>query len=176
MRLSPMDIQNHHFSRRLRGLDRAEVETFLQLVSEDFEALLRENDELRKRVRELESRVEELSGNEKRLQDTLVTAQALSEDLKRTAMREAEVMVSQAEIKAEKILDASHRRAAKLAEDIRELKRLRSRLGSSLRSSVETHFALLDTLLEDDAEEPDEAKIAYLARPEKKQVAPGGES
>ncbi|MDX1648958.1 MAG: DivIVA domain-containing protein [Myxococcota bacterium] len=173
MRLSPLDIQNHHFSSRLRGLDRAEVETFLQLVSEDFESLLRECEGLRKRVRELEARVEELSGNEKMLQETLVTAQGLSEDLKRTAMREAEVMVSQAEVQAEKILDASHRRASKLAEDIRELKQLRSRLGSSLRSTIETHLALLESLTEGGEEEPDEAKIAYLARPETKKAAPG---
>lgn len=173
MRLSPLDIQNHHFSTRLRGLDRAEVETFLQLVSEDFESLLREAESLRKRVRELEARVEELSGNEKQLQDTLVTAQGLSEDLKRTAMREAEVMVSQAEVQAEKILDASHRRAAKLAEDIRELKRMRSRLGSSLRSTIESHLAMLDSLSEGDAEEPDEAKIAYLGRAEGKKSSQG---
>lgn len=172
MRLSPLDIQNHHFSTRMRGVDRAEVETFLQLVSEDFESLLRECEAMRKRVRELEARVEDLSGNEKRLQETLVTAQGLSEDLKRTAMREAEVMISQAEVQAEKILDASHRRAAKLAEDIRELKRLRSRLGASLRSTIETHVALLETLTEGEGEEPDEAKIAYLARPKAK-ATPG---
>jgi len=42
MRLTPLDIQNHHFSSRLRGLDRAEVEAFLHLVAEDYESLVRE--------------------------------------------------------------------------------------------------------------------------------------
>ena len=36
---------------------------------------------------------------------------ALSEELKRTAIKEAEVLLGEAEIRAEKILDAAHRRS-----------------------------------------------------------------
>ena len=50
-------------------------------------------------------------------------------------------MISEAEVKGEKILDAAHRRAAKLAEDIREMKALRSRLAVALRTTIETHLA-----------------------------------
>ena len=91
MKLTPLDIQKHTFSHRMRGADPAEVESFLQLVSEDYEALLRERDRLKEQVALLEERVEELGRNEKMLQQTLVTAQTLSEDLKNTAMREAEI-------------------------------------------------------------------------------------
>jgi cell division initiation protein len=166
VRLTPLDIQNHRFASRWRGLDPMEVESFLQLLAEDYEALLRERDQLADRVRGLERRVDELSQNEKLLQDTLVMAQTLSEDLKRTAMKESEVMVSEAEVKAEKVLDAAHRRAAKLAEDIREMKALRGRLAAALRTTMETHLALLDTLTEPPAEEDPvlEGKVAYLTR------------
>ena len=166
MRLTALDIQKHPFTSRWRGLDPAEVETFLRLVAEDFEGLVRECDALREKVRALETRVEDLTGNEHALRETLVTAQALSEDLKRTAVKESELMISEAEVKGEKILDAAHRRAAKLAEDIREMKTLRSRLGSALRTTMETHLALLDTLSADPtAEDPVlEGKVAYLTR------------
>lgn len=165
MRFTPLDIQSHRFSTRLRGFDTAEVDTFLQLVAEDYESLLRERDALADRVRALESRVEDLAATEKALQESILTAHSLSEDLKKTAMREAEVRVGEAEVKAEKILEASHRRAARLAEDIREMKILRQRLGASLRTTIETHLALLETLTGTSEEEIDDGKVAYLARP-----------
>ena len=153
MRFTPLDIQNHRFNTRWRGFDAAEVEAFVRLIAEDFESLVRERDKLRQQVRGLEARVEELSTNERTLQDTLVTAQALSDDLKKTAMKEAEIRVSEAEVKGEKIIDAAHRRAARLSEDIREMRLLRSRLAGAIRATIETHLALLEGLAADDAEE-----------------------
>jgi len=165
VKLTPLDIQKHTFSQRMRGADPAEVESFLHLVGEDYEALMRERDHLRERIGQLEERVEDLSRNEKMLQQTLVTAQTLSEDLKNTAMREAEIRVTEAELQAEKVLEASHRRAARIAEDIREMKAIRGRLSAALRQTIETHLALVDTLGaidESDAGIESEGKVAYL--------------
>ena len=139
----------------------------MRLIAEDFESLVRERDRLRQQVRGLEARVEELSVNERTLQDTLVTAQALSDDLKKTAMKEAEVKVSEAEVMGEKIIDGAQRRATRLAEDIREMKLLRARLAGAIRGTIETHLALLEGLAADD---PDEEKgelprVAGLPRP-----------
>jgi cell division initiation protein len=166
VRLTALEIQNHRFASRWRGLDPAEVETFLRLVAEDFEALVRECGGLREKVRTLETRIEDLASNEHTLRKTLVTAQELSEDLKRTAVKESELMISEAEVKGEKILDAAHRRAAKLAEDIRELKALRARLGGAIRATIDTHVALLDSLTTEPSEEDPllEGKVAYLTR------------
>ena len=174
MRLTPLDIQNHTFSTRLRGFDPAEVEAFARLVAEDYESLVRENQTQRERIRSLESRLEELTGKERTLQETLVTAQAMTEDLKRTATKEAEVLISEAEVRSEKILDAAHRRAAKLAEDIREMKMLRSRLGTAIRTTIETHLSLLEGLSEDPVGEDPiaEGKVAYLTHQPK--AAPQG--
>jgi cell division initiation protein len=166
VRLTALDIQNHHFASAWRGVDPTEVRTFLRLVAEDFEHLVKEANGLREKVRLLEARIEDLAGNEHALRETLVTAQALSEDLKRTAVKESELMISEAEVKGEKILDAAHRRAAKLAEDIREMKALRTRLGAAVRSTIETHLALLDSLSAGATAEEDalDGKVAYLTR------------
>jgi len=154
VRITPLDIRNHPFGKQLRGYDREEVDAFLTMVAEDFESLVREAEGLRKAVAKLEGRVEEFTSNESILQETLTTAHKLSEDLKQTAIREAEATVGQAEIRGEKILDAAHRRAAKLQEDIREMKSLRGRIASVVRSTIETHLTLLDGLSKDP---PDEA-------------------
>jgi cell division initiation protein len=165
VRITPLDLRNHAFRRRMAGYAPEEVDEFLRLVAEDYEAALREIERQRERATRLQQRVEVLGANEQVLQDTLTTAQKLAEDLKRTAMKEAEVRVSEAEIKAEKILDAAHRRAAKLAEDIREMKQLKTRLSASVRASIETHLGLLEGLATNPPDDPLlEGKVAYLTR------------
>lgn len=154
MRLTPNDIENHCFASRLRGLDPEEVRTFLSLVAEDFAELVRENQDLRERIGGLEARVGDLEAQERALRETLMMAQALAEDLKRTAVKESEVMIGQAEVRAEKILDAAHRRAARLSENIREMKALRTRLASSVRNTIETHLQMLEGLSVDDSAAP----------------------
>jgi len=174
VRLTPLEIQKHSFPTRLRGLDRAEVEGFLRLVAEDYESAVRECEGLRERVLELSERVAELAQNEKRLQETLVTAQTMSEDLCRTAARESEVRIAEAEVKAEKIVDAAHRRAARLAEDIREMRGLRKRLGTALRTTIQTHLSLLERLYEEPAELEASGRTGAIDLPSSRRAA-GGE-
>jgi cell division initiation protein len=165
LHLTPLDIQNHHFAQRLRGLDPEEVRAFHRMIAEDFETLIRESERLREQIRELEARVEDMGSREELLRHTLVTAQEVSEDLRRTAAKEAEVILAEAEVRAEKVLDAAHRRVAKLAEDIREMRTLRIRLGASVRSAIETHLALLEGLTGELPEDPVlDGKVAFLAR------------
>lgn len=166
MRITPLDIRNHAFPRRLSGYDREEVDTFVRMVADDYEAALRQLQTLREQASRLEARVQELAANETLLQQTLTSAQSLSDDLKRTAMKEAEVMVSEAEVQGEKVLEAAHRRATRLAEDIREMKLLRRRLAAALRSTIENHLGLLESLAEEAPSEDEaiESRVAVLSR------------
>lgn len=152
MRITPLEIQNHQFSRRFSGLDPEEVSTFLKMVADDCQGLVRENEQLRDSVHQLEKRNTELASGEKILRETLVSAQGMAEKLRETAVAESDVLLSTAEIRAEKILDASHRRAATLSEEIRELRGLRTRVASSLRTTIATHLSLIDRLDQDDDE------------------------
>jgi len=93
VRITPLDVRNHPFRRKLSGYDREEVDAFLRMVAEDYEGVLREAEGLREQVVKLETRVADLAANETVLQETLTTAQKLSEDLKRTAVKEAEVVI-----------------------------------------------------------------------------------
>jgi cell division initiation protein len=177
MRISVLDIRNHTFPRRMNGYDREEVDGFLRMVAEDYEAALRDAQAQRDQVRKLEVRVEDLAANEEILQQTLTTAQRLSDELKRTAVKEAELLVGEAEVKAEKILDAAHRRAARLAEDIREMKQLRSRLAAAVRAAIETHLGLLEGLAERGEEDPGlEGRMAHLVPSPRDAKAPAKET
>jgi cell division initiation protein len=162
MRMTPLDIQNHRFAGRWQGYDKSEVDAFLELLAQDYESLVHEVELLRETVRSQELKLTELQANEGVLRETLTTAQGLAEDLKKTAAKEAEIRIGEAEVRAEKILDAAHRRAARLAEDIREMKGLRTRLAAAVRTTIETHLSLLEGLAAPDEEDGGEEKIAYL--------------
>jgi cell division initiation protein len=169
MRMTPLDVQSHKFAHRLRGFDPEEVEAFLRIVSEDYESLVLENDSQADRIRRLEARLEELSAQEALLKETLLSAQAMTEELRASAERDAALRLAEVEVRAEKILDASHRRAARLAQDIREMRTLRTRLAESFRSAAETHLSLLETLETDPEQDPliqglVEGTVAYLNR------------
>jgi hypothetical protein len=68
-------------------------------------------------------------------------------------VKEAEVLIGEAEIRGEKVLEAAHRRAAKLSDDIREMKLVKMRLSAAVRSAIQTHLELLETLASDPPEE-----------------------
>ena len=163
MRITALDIRNHRFPRQMGGYDREEVDTFLRMVAEDYEAVLRDAQAKRDQILKLETRVDDLASNEEILQQTLTTAQRLSDELKRTAVKEAEVRVGEAEVKAEKILDAAHRRAARLAEDIREMKLLRTHLAAAVRAAIQMHLDLLEGLAEGGENDPQlEGRMAHF--------------
>jgi cell division initiation protein len=164
MRITPLDVRNQHFRRRLSGINPDEVESFLALVSEDYAGLVRENEGQVERIRQLEKRVDQLVADERLLKETLLTAQAMTADLRQAAIKESEILVGEAEVKAEKILDAAHRRAAKIGEEIREMSGMRTRLTEALRTTLQTHLALVDGIAEASLEQEQEATVTYLAR------------
>jgi cell division initiation protein len=183
--MTPLDVQSHQFAHRLRGYDPDEVNAFLRIVSEDYESLVLETESQKDRTRRLEARLEELTAQEQLLKETLLSAQAMTEELRGAAEREAELRLAEVEVRAEKILDASHRRAARLAQDIREMRALRSRLAESFRSAAETHLSILETLEADPEQDPliqglVEGTVAYLQRdsrsPKRKKADPEVES
>jgi cell division initiation protein len=157
MRLTPIEIRQHRFSTRLRGFDSHEVESFLQTVVEDFEEVVRENAQLRRETERLARDLEEHRSRERTILETLTTAQSVVDQLKRTAVKEAEVLVSEAEVRAEKIVSQADVTRAELAHEIAELRHLRSRLALELRQTIEGYTSLIDAYEESAAEDaPDE--------------------
>ncbi len=125
--MNPLEIRQHRFHTRLRGFDPGEVDTFLEAVVSDYEEVVRENAHLRQETEELRREVERLRGKETSIQETLTTAQQVVEGLKHTAIKEAEVLVGEAQLKAVKLLHEAEERRQDLRRDILELEQLRNR-------------------------------------------------
>ena len=150
MRLTPIEIRHHRFHSRLRGFDRHEVEAFLETVVADFEEIVRENAQLRREAERLGRELELHKSRERNIQDTLTTAQGVVDQLKRTAMKEAEVMITEAEVRSEKLLKQADERRAELTREVAELRHLRGRLAADLRHTLGSYATMVDAYEPDD--------------------------
>jgi cell division initiation protein len=154
MNITPLDITQKQFRKVFRGLDPEEVEAFLTLVAGEFEGLVREAAALKEAAHRKDEELAEHRGRERALQETLVTAQRASEEIRESAHREAEITLSDAELQAEKIVQSAHGRFLRIVDDINELKRQRVQFEAGLKTLVESHLKLLEAFREAPREEP----------------------
>lgn len=144
MRITPLDIQQKQFKVKFRGLDMEEVYSFLELIREEFEEILKENTMLKEKVSLLENQLEEYRKIEQSIRDTLMTAQKLVEDYKENAKREAELIIREAELKAENIIKEAQEKVVKIHEDIVDLKGIRRHFKEELKRLIESHLRMLE--------------------------------
>ncbi len=143
MRITPIDIRQQSFTRRFRGFDRQEVDTFLDDVAEDYEQLVKENGLLKEQLQALEERSRGIEQREKMLQDTLLTTQRLAEEMKDGAKREANLLVREAELQGDKLLEEARAEEAKIKAEILALKRTRRQLAEGLRVTLDMYQRLV---------------------------------
>jgi cell division initiation protein len=144
MRLTPIDIQQQHFHRAWHGVETREVQSFLDLVAQQVSELVRENGELRVELRRMGQELDEHRNREETLREAMLTAQRAIDEIREQAKKEAQVVIADAELRAEKILHNAHGRAAKLVDEINDLRRRRTRFVEELRGILNTHSKLLD--------------------------------
>ncbi|MDO8746504.1 MAG: DivIVA domain-containing protein, partial [Thermodesulfovibrionales bacterium] len=118
MRITPLDIQQKQFPMKFRGFDVEEVYAFLEVVREEMEDILRENASLKEAVQRAESQIKDFKDMESTLRETLITAQNMVEDYKTNARKEAELLVREAELRAETMLKEAQEKVIKIHEDI----------------------------------------------------------
>jgi cell division initiation protein len=165
MNITPLDVTQKQFRKVFRGLDPEEVEAFLGLVAVELESLLKDVAALREDTQRKSEELVEHRGRERALQETLVTAQKASEEIRDAARKEAEITLADAELQAEKIVQAAHTRFLRIVDDINELKRQRIQFETNVRTLVESHVKLLDAFREPSREDA----VKYI--PAKKRAA-----
>ena len=175
MRITPLEIQQKQFKHIfLRGLDPEDVQLFLEIVRTEFEELVKENNSLKDELRRRLGEIEEYRDRETTLKETMMTAQRISEDIKTNAKKDAELVVSEAMVQADKIIQGAHGRLLTIVEEINELKRQRITYESSLRSLLAAHSKLLEATLEANAEQTKrDEKVQFFAKKIKKAASEG---
>jgi cell division initiation protein len=159
-----LEIQKHEFSRKWKGIDPVEVESFLALIAEEMEEIARANAELETRVRHLQEENSEHRERERILKETLLAAQRASEDIRAAAQKQAEMVVREAQQSGERLTHSALQRAAEIEKAIHELKIQRANFRLQLQKMLE----LFQHVLEFDREEDEKDRpLSYLTRKEK---------
>jgi len=163
MNITPLDIQQQKFKTRIRGFDVREVDAFLEQMANGIESLQRTHVELQEEVRRLELEIQGYRKREETFKRALLNSQKVLDQMKDNARKSAELIIAEAEVKAEKILNKAHNRLAQLHEDISELKRQRMQIEVQIGSIIESHSKLLEISKESIKEmDEEDAKLKLL--------------
>lgn len=115
--LTPLDIQKKEFRRVFRGYSGEEVDSFLDRVSQDYENLLRENQELKEKIAQTEQSLARYREIEEVIKNTMVMAQKNADELKQNAEKEAGIILDRARIEADQLAREAEQEAAALLKD-----------------------------------------------------------
>ncbi len=144
MKITPLDIQQMVFKVGFRGYDKEEVNRFLEELAETVEELNRDNAVQREKIVFLEQQMAELKRTEATLSNTLVSAQSLAEDVKRSAQREAELVVKEAELKAGEMMRQARVELTNTQRDLTALQKQRLLMVERLRATLRTFERMLE--------------------------------
>jgi cell division initiation protein len=150
MALTPLDIQKMRFPQKMRGYDPTEVENFLALVAEDLAAKSTELDKTERENRYYRQRLEETEQREHQLQQTLLRAQKVSDEITANARREAELTVKEAEIAADKMVQQAVEQSTRIESKIAEMRTMRRELQMKFRNTLDLFQRILEAELEEE--------------------------
>ena len=142
--VTPLDIQQHQFSVRFRGFDIQEVDEFLEQIAHTLEGLYDENERLNEANQALKQERSGVAIREDDLKKTITDSEKRIEQMNDAARKSAEMIIADANIQAENVLNKANSRLAQLHEDIIQLKGQRIQLEAQLRSIIEAHYKLFE--------------------------------
>jgi cell division initiation protein len=167
--LTPLDVRKKKgdFRSVVRGYDRTAVDSFLDEVAARLEALVRDNSAVSTK---LEAMTEAISGyrdRERAMNEALVSAQQLREDMREQARREADLMLREARQEGDRIVADAKRQVALALEALRRVQGQRVRFLRLFRALVERQMGEIEQ------EEERTTALARLEAESGERVTPG---
>jgi cell division initiation protein len=166
LKLSPLEIKQQEFKKVMRGYDPVEVDTFLDLVGNEFEKLLTDAREYEKKIITLEAELNNFKEVESTLKQTLMNVQETSGKSLENSKKEAILMRREAELEVQKMIEAARRDRDTMKEEVITLRTQKQSLISRLRHVLTSQLELMDVLELDDADMSklrDRTKKVFLA-------------
>ena len=150
MPLTPLEIQKQTFPQKLRGYDPIEVDHFLALCAEELARRLEESERLERENRQLRERLTGADQRERQLQEAILRGKQLSDEMIATSQKEAQLLIKEAELHADKIVTQAMQRAQTVDGKIQELRMKRKELQIKMRGSLELFSQILEADSEDE--------------------------
>jgi cell division initiation protein len=154
MKITPLEIRKHEFNNAFRGFDKDEVVSFLEMISDEMEELVKSNHELKEKLSQANERIISYSKIETALQNTLVATQETAEQMKHAAREKAELALRRATDEADRIIQEAYEKVSELRQEYSSLKSQKASFLVNFRSLLESEQKLME-LMEKQAEQDD---------------------
>lgn len=156
MVLTPLDIKDKSFNGKFRGYSIQEVDEFLDIVTRDYEEILRQNQENETKIKMLTERLAYFDEMKESLSQSVILAQDTAEKLKATSVSESQNIIKQAEHDAQFLLETAKAKAnemlrqatdnaKRVAVETEELKNKARIFHQRLKSTIESQLAIVDS-------------------------------
>ena len=150
MKVTPLDIKKQRFKIKVRGYDTDEVETFLEMVADEYETILNDRNRIGEEYTKSKTQLQDYQQVEKTLQDTLMNAQETVSQSRENSKREANILVREAELKAERVLDEAREKLDRMRNDLLILRAQKESFAKRLKHLLESQIELIKVLEIDD--------------------------
>ncbi len=154
MKLTPLDIKKQEFRKTLRGFDPMEVETFLEMVADEYEEILKERNDLKEEVNKLKTQLQDYQQVEHTLKETLMNAQESIKRARANSEKEGQMIIREAELKAEEIVGKAFKELEKMKNELLLVKAQKDSFANKLRHLIQSQLELLEIIEKDDFKWP----------------------
>jgi cell division initiation protein len=147
--ITPLDIQNKEFSKVVRGYKEEEVDNFLDLLTLDYEKLVKDNHALKEQIKTLHQEIDRYKNAETTVYDTLEAAKSLMGDISASAEKRASLVLKNAELDAQIILREAKESNEKLNEEYASVKTRLNIFKTRYKTLLEAELEKFDVLSAD---------------------------
>ena len=181
------DIINASFRKSgFSGYRTEDVDSFIDRVRESYEELLKrgtqkdedieklktDNRQMTEKVKILADKVEEYRSQEDEIKNALISAQKLGDSSVREARHRAEIIVKDANLKAEHIIAGANEKVTEQKKEMERLQQAVSDFRSKLLNAYKEHLTLIDALPVHKTERVQEEAPAIRQQPEHPNPSP----
>lgn len=156
MVLTSLELKDKTFGIKFRGYDTEEVDDFLDIVTRDYEDLVRKIHDQEIEIKSLKERLAYFDDMKESLSQSVILAQDTAEKVRhaaeeqstniiRQAEYDAQTLLNEAKEKANEILRSSTDNAKKVAIETEELKNKTRVFHQRLKSAIESQLTLINS-------------------------------
>ncbi len=144
MKISPVEIKQQEFQKKMRGYDPDEVQSFLEKLADDLDELQKENEVLQSELDKAKEELTEFKKIEKNLQDTLLKAQDSASKSLEASKKQSALIIKEAELKASQIIDKARENTDEIRNAVINLREEKDLIIAKLKAIVSSQANLLE--------------------------------
>lgn len=145
---TPDDIRNITFTKSMGGYKTNEVDIFIDQCADTVQMLMNDKAELEKKLEVLADKLVEYRNEEDSIRTALLSAQRLGDTVVREANHKAGLILDDANIKAQKVLETARKSIKDEELELARIKKEVSNFKSRMLSIYREHLILIDALPE----------------------------